>query len=64
MVAPAARGRGVGTGILDVLLLPAMDDRAWAVTDHQDTPRRSSSSLHGTRCCPRSLCCRSTNPAC
>ncbi|MFF1602579.1 GNAT family N-acetyltransferase [Streptomyces mirabilis] len=37
VVAPAARGRGVGTGILDILLLPAMDDRAWAVTDHQDT---------------------------
>ncbi|MFF1741209.1 GNAT family N-acetyltransferase [Streptomyces mirabilis] len=37
VVAPAARGRGVGTGLLDVLLLPAMDDRAWAVTDHQDT---------------------------
>jgi GNAT superfamily N-acetyltransferase len=37
VVAPPARGRGVGTRLLDVLLLPAMDDRAWAVTDHQDT---------------------------
>ncbi|SFF60625.1 substrate-binding protein [Streptomyces mirabilis] len=25
---------------------------------------RASSSLRGTRRCPRSLCCRSTNPAC
>jgi hypothetical protein len=28
------------------------------------TPRGSSSSLRGTRRCPRSMCRRSTNPAC
>lgn len=37
VVAPVARGRGVGTRLLDVLMLPALDERAWAVTDHQDT---------------------------
>ncbi|MGW7042468.1 GNAT family N-acetyltransferase [Streptomyces avermitilis] len=45
VVAPAARGRGVGTRLLDVLLLPALDDRAWAVTDPQDT-----AALHFFRC--------------
>ncbi|MHB9847690.1 GNAT family N-acetyltransferase [Streptomyces krungchingensis] len=36
VVAPVARGRGVGTRLLDVLLLPALDDRAWAAVDGDD----------------------------
>ncbi|MDG4864930.1 hypothetical protein P8605_42955 [Streptomyces sp. T-3] len=31
-----ARGRGVGTRLLDVLLLPALDGRAWATADGED----------------------------
>nr|WP_269854841.1 hypothetical protein [Streptomyces sp. RPT161] len=31
-----ARGRGVGTRLLDVLLLPALDDRAWVAADPGD----------------------------
>ncbi|MEV4452080.1 GNAT family N-acetyltransferase [Streptomyces mirabilis] len=49
VVAPAARGRGVGTGLLDVLLLPAMDERAWAVTDHQDTAALNFFRCRGRR---------------
>ncbi|MFH8739274.1 GNAT family N-acetyltransferase [Streptomyces sp. NPDC017964] len=35
-VAPVARGRGVGASLLDVLLLSALDDRAWVSTDVLD----------------------------
>ncbi|GAA1897254.1 hypothetical protein [Streptantibioticus ferralitis] len=35
-VAPVARGRGVRTRLLDVLLLPALDDRAWVAADPGD----------------------------
>ncbi|MFJ1608689.1 hypothetical protein ACIOHS_35875 [Streptomyces sp. NPDC088253] len=47
VVAPAVRGRGVATGLLDVPLLPAMGDRAWAVTGHQDTAALNSFRCRG-----------------
>ncbi|MBT2396186.1 GNAT family N-acetyltransferase [Streptomyces sp. ISL-100] len=38
VVAPVARGRGIGTRLLDVLTLPALDDRAWVVAAAADAP--------------------------
>ncbi|MEV5973057.1 GNAT family N-acetyltransferase [Streptomyces sp. NPDC051921] len=36
VVAPAARGRGVATRILDTLTAPAVDDRVWVAPDRRD----------------------------
>ncbi|MFE1230634.1 GNAT family N-acetyltransferase [Streptomyces sp. NPDC058745] len=36
VVAPAARGRGVATRIMDTLTVPALDDRVWVAPDHRD----------------------------
>ncbi|WP_405858992.1 GNAT family N-acetyltransferase [Streptomyces sp. NBC_00090] len=49
VVAPAARGRGVATRILDTLTVPALDDRVWVAPDHRDTAALSFFRHQGWR---------------